>query len=70
MFSLYLISLVCGGIAVLCERLNRPVLLPMLVVGVAISLWQLGAYLSRFTNPLPAKASAQLRDKNLDAKPT
>jgi UDP-GlcNAc:undecaprenyl-phosphate GlcNAc-1-phosphate transferase len=68
-FALYTVSVLCGGIALLCERLNRPVLLPMLVAGVVVSLWHFGVYLSRFPSPRPTKATTPLREANLDATP-
>lgn len=69
-FALYSVSLLCGGIGLLCERLNRPILLPFLVVGVAVVLWYFGVYLSRFTSPAPVKAPAPLREAGLDTNPT
>ena len=69
-FALYTVSLVCGGISLLCERLHRPMLLPMLAAGVAVSLWCFGNYLSRFTSPLQATAPAPIRETSLDANAT
>ncbi|MCW3101017.1 MAG: undecaprenyl-phosphate alpha-N-acetylglucosaminyl 1-phosphate transferase [Chthonomonadaceae bacterium] len=68
-FALYTVSVLCGGIALLCERLNHPVLLPMLVAGVAVSLWYFGVYLSRFPSPRPTKATPPLREASLDTTP-
>lgn len=69
-FALYSVSLLCGGIGLICERFNHPMLLPFLVVGVAIILGYFGSYLSRFTSPQPAKAAPPLRESALDANPT
>lgn len=68
-FALLSVSLLCGGIGLLCERLNRPILLPILVVGIAVCLWHFGAYLSRFTTPRQPQTSASILE-NLDAKTT
>lgn len=69
-FALCSVSLLCGGIGLLCESLHRPILLPILVVGVAVGLSYFGAYLSRFTSPQTAKSSAANREPALDAKAT
>jgi UDP-GlcNAc:undecaprenyl-phosphate GlcNAc-1-phosphate transferase len=66
-FALYAVSILCGGIALLCEHLQRPVLLPVLAVGVGVSMWCFGSYLSRFTGPRPASAAAPIREANVDA---
>jgi UDP-GlcNAc:undecaprenyl-phosphate GlcNAc-1-phosphate transferase len=69
-FALYSLSLVCGGVGLLCEQLGQPILLLCLVTGIAVGLWFFGAYLSRFTSPRASKASAPLREASLDANPT
>ena len=69
-FALYSISLVCGGIGILCELLHRPILLPFLVVGVAAGLWYFGSYLSRFTSPMQVTTAPPIREAHLDANPT
>jgi len=69
-FALYMISIVCGGIGLLCERLHQPILLPMLVVGIAVSLWYFGVYLSRFTSPQTTLAVVPIRESNLEPTPS
>jgi UDP-GlcNAc:undecaprenyl-phosphate GlcNAc-1-phosphate transferase len=69
-FALFSVSLLCGGIGLLCERLHRPSLLPLLVTGVIVCLWYFGAYLSRFTSPQPTPSPVPIREAGLDANPT
>lgn len=69
-FSLYLLSLLGGGTGLLCERLNLPQLLPILVVCIAVCLYYFGVYLSRFPSAVATKATAPIREASLDANPT
>ena len=69
-FALYSVSLLCGGIGLLCERLHRSALLLLLAAGVTAGMWCFGNYLSRFTSQRPAQAPAPIREASLDVNPT
>ncbi len=69
-FGLFLLSIVCGGVGLLCERIQMLLLLPVSVIGVGIGLWCLGSYLSRFTSPQTVNASLPMRETKLDTNPT
>ncbi len=69
-FGLYFLSILTGGVGLLCERLQMLLLLPLSVAGIAIGLWFFGSYLSRFTSPQSGVSPAPLRETQLDTNPT